>query len=233
MHFRFILVRPRNPINIGSAARALANFGFSDLASVAPYAPTWREAVSAVGAERLLKEAKAYKSVEEAAGDCQLILATTSARSRAVRQPRVSSPGLAEFIKSLRGIDKVAILFGSEKTGLSKKILERANYLLTIPTQPSCPSMNLAQSVAVCAYELSKIERGGPAVVEADEQVGFRHRQELIAQTVAMFGKIGYMKHLPTAQKTKLLWNLFNQWGLRQRHAALIHGLIKQINKTV
>lgn len=90
--------------------------------------------------------------------------------------------------------------------------------------------MNLAQSVAICAYELSKLDRNMPAVLEADEQVSFRHRQELIAQAVSMFGKIGYMKHLPTAQKTKLLWNLFNQWGLRKRHAALIHGLIRQVN---
>lgn len=233
VHIRFVLVRPRNPVNIGSAARAMANFGFSDLAAVSPYEPIWREAVSAVGADGLLKQAKAFKTVEEAVGDCQLVLATTTARRRAVRQPVIATPELAGFLEGFRkSVDKVAVLFGSEKTGLPTRMLERSNYLVTIPTEPSCPSMNLAQAVAVCAYELSKLDRSRPAVAgPIDEQIGFRQRQQLIAQAVGMFGQVGYMEHLPSEQKTKFLWNLFNQWGIRKRHAALIHGLIRQVNR--
>lgn len=231
MEIKFILVRPRNPINIGSAARVLANFGFSELATVAPYDPTWQEAVSAVGAEDLLKKAKAFKTIEEAVSDCQMVLATTSARRRALKQPLIVSTDLPKYLaESDKSVNKVAVLFGSEKTGLSTKILERASCILVIPTEPTCPSMNLAQSVAICAYELAKVIREKPAAGrEVDEEIGFRQKQILIGQCVEMFKHVGYLEHLPSNQKTKLLWNLFNQWGLRKRHAALIHGLIRSI----
>ncbi len=232
MHIRFVLVRPRNPVNIGSVARAMANFGFSDLAAISPYKPVWQGAISAVGAERLLKQAKVFRTLEEAAGDCQLVLATTTARHRAVQQPVIAAPELSNFLAGVgKSVETLAILFGSEKTGLPRKILERSNYLVTIPTVPSCPSMNLAQAAAICCYELSKLRGDTPSIVgKIDGQIGFRQRQELIKQAVNMFYRVGYMNHLPTGQKTKLLWNLFNQWGLRHRHAALIHGLIRQIN---
>ncbi|MEK6544314.1 MAG: TrmH family RNA methyltransferase, partial [Elusimicrobiota bacterium] len=82
MDIRIVLVRPRNPLNIGAAARAMANFGFRDLAAVEPYAPNWKEAVSAVGASDLLRAAKVFASVDAAVADCQSVIATTSARRR-------------------------------------------------------------------------------------------------------------------------------------------------------
>ncbi|MBI4064100.1 MAG: RNA methyltransferase [Elusimicrobia bacterium] len=158
MHIRFVLVRPRDPVNIGSAARAMANFGFSDLAVVAPYEPIWREAVSAVGAEHLLKQAKTFATVQEATADCHLVLGTTTGRRRVLQKPVITSPELPCLLAGLKkGEEKAAILFGSEKTGLSKNILDGCNYLVTIPTEPLCPSMNLAQAVVICSYELSKL----------------------------------------------------------------------------
>lgn len=235
MHIRFVLVRPRNPLNIGAAARAMANFGFSDLAAVAPYEPIWRESVSAVGADRVLREAKVFQTLEEAVGDCQLVLATTTARRRALERPIVATPALSSFLTGRQqSAPKISILFGSEKTGLPKKILDRSNYLVTIATEPSCPAMNLSQAVAICCYELSKLRRS--ALVGAgdpEEPMGFRQRQHLVDQALDLFAKVGYLDHLPSGQKTKLLWNFFNQWAIPKRHAALIHGLLRKISKGI
>src|ERR1051326_5259052 len=100
---RVVLVRPRNPLNIGAAARAMANFGFSDLVVVKPYAPAWRETVSAVGAEKLVLEAKAVNSLDEAVGDCSWVFGTTTARRRNLRRPLVRLPDLPDFLKKKKG----------------------------------------------------------------------------------------------------------------------------------
>ncbi|MGQ0644319.1 MAG: RNA methyltransferase [Elusimicrobiota bacterium] len=154
---RVVLVRPRNPLNIGAAARAMANFGLSDLAVVKPHAPVWRETVSAVGAERLVLKARRADTLDEVLRDRQIVLGTTAVRDRRLRRPLIRLPDLPAFLKE-NGARRVAVLFGSEKTGLSNAHLDRCTHILTIPTSPGCPSMNLGQAVAVCAYELA---RGG------------------------------------------------------------------------
>ncbi|MBI4396529.1 MAG: RNA methyltransferase, partial [Elusimicrobia bacterium] len=158
---RIVLVRPRNPLNIGAAARAMANFGFSDLVVVKPYAPVWRETVSAVGAETLVLDARAVNSLEEAVDDCHWVVGTTTTRHRRLDRPLARLPEWHEVRRRRKGgALRLAVLFGSEKTGLPNKYLERCHHLLTIPTHPKCPSMNLGQAVAVCCYEISKSLHG-------------------------------------------------------------------------
>jgi tRNA C32,U32 (ribose-2'-O)-methylase TrmJ len=110
---RFVLVRVRNPLNIGAAARAMANFGLSDLAAVEPFGPAWREARSAVGAEDLLRRAREL-SLPEALADRQLVLGATAAKRRGLQQPVVALPGLGGFLRErLPDRGRVAVLFGS------------------------------------------------------------------------------------------------------------------------
>ncbi|MEK6543259.1 MAG: TrmH family RNA methyltransferase, partial [Elusimicrobiota bacterium] len=127
---------------------------------------------------------------------------------------------------------RIAILFGSEKTGLPQEILDKSSHLLVIPTHPACPTMNLAASVAVCCYEFSKAQ-GSPRKVRGlrDAPIGFKQKENLIGQTLEMFKHVGYLAHLPQAEVCKRLWNLFNQWDVRGRHAALIAGLVRKINR--
>jgi TrmH family RNA methyltransferase len=156
-----VLVNTRNPLNIGAAARAMSNFGFSDLRLVNPYEPSFREARSAVGAEELLRSARVYKSLAEAVADCVFVAGTTSGARRDVQQPlEVLEVGAKSVGKRLRA-GKVAILFGSEKRGLSNDDLSHCHLLLRIPTQEDHGSMNLGQAVAVCLYELARSVRPG------------------------------------------------------------------------
>ncbi len=162
-----VLVRPRNPLNIGAAARALANFGSSDLVVVAPYEPTWREARSAVGAEPLLQTARAVPKLLEAIGDCQLVIGTTTGARRHCERELISLDRFPAWLRRRKARGRVAWLFGSEKTGLSNDDLSHCHVWVRIPTASDCPSMNLGQAVAVCCYELARsalVHPNAPAI---------------------------------------------------------------------
>jgi TrmH family RNA methyltransferase len=151
-----VLVSPRNPLNIGAAARAMANFGFRRLSVVAPYEEHWREAKSAVGASDLLQNAQRVESLAEAVADCTLVVGTGTLEHRKPEQTVIMLPELAPFVGAelARG-GRVALVFGPEKRGLTREDLALCHLLVEIPTDSRQPSMNLGQAVAVCLYELA------------------------------------------------------------------------------
>ena len=153
--FCVVLVRPRDPNNIGAAARAMANFGLSDLRVVDPFAVAWREAVSAVGAEDIMQNAVQYKTLDEALADTSFSLAATALRNRHLEQEIVTLPVLNKRLESVPE-GKIALVFGNEKTGLSGDDIERCVAVLNIPTVAKQPSINLAQAVILTCYELSR-----------------------------------------------------------------------------
>jgi tRNA/rRNA methyltransferase len=151
-----VLVSPRNPLNIGAAARAMANFGFQRLSVVAPFAPMWRLARSAVGAPELLLSAVESATLAEAIADCTLVVGTGTLTYRKPEQPVVALPDLAPLVaRELSQGGRVALVFGSEKHGLTRDDLSWCHLFVEIPTDPRQPSMNLGQAVAVCLYELA------------------------------------------------------------------------------
>lgn len=151
-----VLVSPRNPLNIGAVARAMANFGFTQLTVVSPYEKHWREAQSAVGAEGLLQNAKTAGSLAEAIVDCTLVAGTGTLDRRKPEQPIVALPELPTPVENaLNGKGRVALVFGPEKRGLTREDLSYCHLLVQIPTDRRQPSMNLGQAVAVCLYELA------------------------------------------------------------------------------
>src|ERR1700752_2810722 len=155
-NLRIVLVRTRNPLNIGAAARAMSNFGAFHLRVVTPYEKAFREAVSAVGAAPLLAKASEHDSVAEATRDCTLVIGTTAIGHRELQHELYSLEEAAKKIRKAIASGRVAILFGSEKTGLSNHDLSHCHFLLRIPTREEHRSMNLAQAVAVCLYELAR-----------------------------------------------------------------------------
>jgi TrmH family RNA methyltransferase len=157
--FRVVLVATRNPLNIGAAARAMSNFGFLNLCLVNPYEPSFREARSAVGASELLANARVFATVGESVADCNLVVGTTAVGSREVRHPVKGLQEGAPLIRKRLTAGRVALLFGSEKFGLSNKDLSHCNWLMRIPTREEHRSMNLGQAVAVCLYELARSSR--------------------------------------------------------------------------
>lgn len=154
-NLRVVLVQTRNPLNIGAAARAMSNFGVLRLRVVNPYEAAFREARSAVGASALLTKAEKYDGVAEAVGDCKLIVGTTVAGPRRdLQHPLHRLDNGARTIKRQLKDGPVALLFGSERYGLSNEELSHCHWLMRIPTREEHGSMNLGQAVAVCLYEV-------------------------------------------------------------------------------
>jgi TrmH family RNA methyltransferase len=151
---RVVLIAPRNPLNIGAAARAMSNFGVTELRLVNPYEVAFREARSAVKAQKVLEKAKEYATLGEAVADCELVVGTTSIGHRALEHPlRRLELGGKQIARKL-ATAPVALLFGSEKFGLSNEDMSHCHWLMRIPTRDEHASMNLGQAVAVCLYEI-------------------------------------------------------------------------------
>jgi tRNA/rRNA methyltransferase len=156
-HVDIVLISPRNPLNIGAVARAMANFGFSRLCVVAPYAPHWREARSAIGAPGLLQNAKETESLAEAVAECTFVAGTGTLARRKPEQPALSLPDAGSILaQHLERTGRIALVFGPEKHGLTRDDLSYCNIVIEIPTDPRQPSMNLGHAVAVCLYEFSR-----------------------------------------------------------------------------
>lgn len=224
-----VLVRPRNPLNIGAAARAMSNFGAHRLRLVNPYAPGFREARSAVGASELLENAEEYKAVAEAVADCALVVGTTAVRNRVLQQPvrRLDEhPGTA--IRRQLQTERVALLFGSEKIGLTNKDLSHCHWLLNIPTKEQNISMNLGQAVAVCLYELAR----GPSLPSAvkDFEPATAGQTEQITEGLLESLRIsGYVKPGTEVMFEKKARGLILRCKLEAYDAKLLLGMVRQI----
>jgi len=173
---RVVLVRPRNPVNIGACARAMANFGLSDLVVVEPYEPIWQETRSAPEAEDVVKNARAVSTWEEAVQNCDIVLGTTSYHQRPLEQATIELPNLNRYLSPYPAANSLALVFGSERSGLSNEELVRCQAVLHIPTDKKVPSMNLGQAVAVVLYELRRTgwepeKAPGPAPAEELESL--------------------------------------------------------------
>jgi TrmH family RNA methyltransferase len=160
---RVVLISTRNPLNIGAAARAMSNFGFMHLRVVNPYEAAFREARSAVGASALLASAQEYTKVAEAIADCTLVVGTTAVGIRELHHCLQRLESGAELMQKHLAGGRVALLFGSEKIGLTNQQLSHCHWLMRIPTRGEHISMNLGQAVAVCLYELIRDSHPSPS----------------------------------------------------------------------
>ena len=142
---RIVLVSPRNPLNIGAAARAMSNFGFLELRLVNPYQVAFREARSAVKAHAVLQAAREYASVADAVADCSLVVGTTAKGSRVLEHPLRRLETGARLLRKHLASSPAALLFGSEKFGLSNEDLSHCHSLMRIPTREEHGSMNLGR----------------------------------------------------------------------------------------
>src|SRR5947209_5339709 len=137
----------------------MSNFGFSHLRVVNPYAVAFREARAAMGGSQVLKNAKEYNTVAEAVADCTLVVGTTAVQHRELQHVLQPLARGAALIRSRLKSGPVALLFGSEKTGLSNADLSHCDWLMHIPTCEKHLSMNLGQAVALCVYEITRDSR--------------------------------------------------------------------------
>ncbi|MFZ0661549.1 MAG: TrmH family RNA methyltransferase [Acidobacteriaceae bacterium] len=224
-NLRVVLVAARNPLNIGAAARAMSNFGFLRLRVVNSYDVSFREARSAVGAPGVLKNAEEFPTVAEAVADCGLVVGTTAARARHLEHPlhRLDTGG--ELIRARLATEGVALLFGSEKRGLSNEDLSYCHWLMRIPTREAHGSMNLGQAVAVCLYELIRAEKEAMLPAPAG-MAGSAALERMTMALLDALGKSGYTKpgtEVATEEKSR---RLIRRMALSEEDAELWTGML-------
>jgi TrmH family RNA methyltransferase len=231
-----VLVAPRNPLNIGAVARAMSNFDFSDLRVVNPYAVAFRQARSAVGASELLANAREFPNLAAAIADCTLVIGTTAGRARELQQPLHRLDQAAGLIRRHRG--RIALLFGSEKRGLSNHDFSHCHWLLHIPTREQHVSMNLGQAVAVCLYEVARGAKPALAARKAAGKPAGKNAKPAPAAAIDRLTEIllgslcvsGYLPEPASPASEEKIRRLVRRLRLSAADAELCLGMFRQIH---
>ena len=228
LNLAIVLIDTRNPLNIGAAARAMSNFGFSDLRVVNPYEKAFREAVSAVGGARVLQAAQIFNTVAEAVADSSLVVGTTSIGHRQLQHPLHTLEAASPMLLGHLGNGRAALLFGSEKFGLSNEALSFCHWLLRIPTVPETPSMNLGQSVAVCLYELARDERA-VAVPPVRRPISGNDAEQFTRMMIEVLETSGYTNRIIATSTEQKIRRFLRRLRVDQRDAPLLLGILRQL----
>jgi TrmH family RNA methyltransferase len=228
-NLRVVLVSTRNPLNIGASARAMANFGFSQLRVVNPYDVAFREARSAVGAAPLLRTAEDFSTVADAVADCTLVVGTTSVGHRELQHPIRRLEYGARLILRRLPATPVALLFGSEKFGLSNDELSHCHWLMRIPTVDQDLSMNLGQAVALCLYELARDPKAAEVRPERIRRATAGETEQITTQLIEALSRSGYMNPATAASSEEKVRRLVRRLDIPARDVPVLLGMLRQI----
>jgi TrmH family RNA methyltransferase len=231
-----VLVRARNPNNIGAVARAMHDFGFRHLRVVNDYPVPFETARSAVDASAVLAVAKTSASVAEAVADCTLVVGTTAVGERDLQHPLHALPEAAAKIGAELACapqaGRIALLFGSEKTGLSNEEFSHCHWLLTIPMQQHeelrHPSMNLGQAVAVCLYELVR-QAAQPPESPAPMAAPAGEVERLTVLLTDTLEETGYTRRHPANCEEGQIRRLVLRMGLTASDVPIWMGILRQV----
>lgn len=228
-----VLVEPQGPRNIGSVCRAMYNFGMVDLRLVNPKADhLLHEARQmAVKATPALENAKIYTNLKDALADCTLSLGTTRRFGR-YREDMLHPDEAARLLLPVTADAQVAIVFGREDKGLHTSELDLCQRFVTIPTNDKLPSMNLAQAVALCLYEISKVkgelagaEHGRKHLASNDDlERMFQHMRESLA-------RVGFLDPQNPDHILRTFRRILGRSELNDREVRIMRGLFSQIDQ--
>ncbi|SFI22002.1 RNA methyltransferase [Jannaschia pohangensis] len=231
----FVLVRPQMGENIGAAARSMLNFDLDRMRVVAPRDgwPNERAVALASGAGRVLDAAQLTATTAEAVADCTMVFATT-ARDRDLTKPVYSPEGaMAEARDRIARGEKVAVLFGPERTGLENDDIVLANAIVTVPTNPAFPSLNLAQCVLLMGYEWRRA-LDAPAAMQMElagtDWAAQAEMEALVAHYEERLEEAGFF--FPEAKAPAMRRNLRNLWSrmpLTRADVQIFHGMMRQM----
>ncbi|WP_158750842.1 RNA methyltransferase [Acidobacterium sp. S8] len=227
-----VLVRARNPNNIGAVARAMYDFGFDELRIVNDYPVPFERARSAIDAEAVLAGAREFAAVAEAVADCSLVVGTTAGGKRVHEHPlrELAEGGGLVHEHLMQAEHRVALLFGSEKTGLSREELTHCHWTMTIPMfdrdGARHPSMNLGQAAAVCLYELARttmpVAAAGPLLAPAED----------LERLTVLLGELAevseYTRRHPANSGDGLLRRFVRRMQMEPADAAMWMGIVRQ-----
>ena len=231
MQVRIVLVEPQEAGNVGAAARAMKNFGFTDLWIVGGRSERVDDVSAwwAVGAIDVVESATRVDTLDEALADCHLSVATTAVRGRQVYEQLTPADVARITGEELGDDDRVAIVFGREKWGLKGSEILLCQRTASIPTWPEFPTMNLAQSVAVFCYELGKDRRPSPGGRDvAPHQLIDRLR----GHTRALLDEIGFFGNYDPDRICAELQAITGRAVLTTREASLLLSLVRRLQRT-
>ncbi|HEY6137067.1 MAG TPA: RNA methyltransferase [Thermoanaerobaculia bacterium] len=230
MRVRIVLVEPREAGNVGAAARAMKNFGFTDL-WIAGAGEERTDDVSswwAVGANDVVLSATRVATLDEALADCHLTVATTAVRERNVLE-QLTPHEVAELAAETLGDEhRLGLVFGRERWGLSGREIALCQRTASIPTWPEFPTMNLAQSVAIFCYELGRGLRAKPGEKDPAPHQLIQH---LHAHARALFNEVGYFGDKSPDRMCAELQALAARAKLSTREASLLLSLLRHIER--
>jgi TrmH family RNA methyltransferase len=227
-----VLVRPQEEGNVGQVARAMANMGLDELILVEPAAPIGDVArARAVRGAFVLDAAVRVGSLAEALEGVQFVAATTSARARTVERRHRTARELAAELAAAPAM-RAALLFGPEVSGLSVEELSLAQVLVTVPTDPACPVLNLAQAVLLVTYELFQVRPEALATVPLEED----HRPAAAAQVEGLMGQVeALLRQVRYARDTTFpgvmreLRALAAKASLTEREVRILRGICRRL----
>jgi tRNA/rRNA methyltransferase len=225
-----VLVRPQLGENIGKAARAMLNFGLTEMRLVTPRDgwPNPDAGPAAAGADIVLERAQVFESLADAVADCPHVYATT-VRKRGVTKPVVTPEEAAREIHAHPS--RSAIVFGPERSGLETEDVAVARKILTVPINPEFGSLNLAQAVILCSYEWSKHQSlASPTITDLDPPAPQSELDGMIAQLDGMLEKAGYFfppDRVPATKRT--LRNLLTKPGWNSLELRTLRGVLSSL----
>jgi TrmH family RNA methyltransferase len=230
MKTRIILVEPREAGNVGAAARAMKNFGFTDLWIVGGREERVDDVSSwwAVGAIDVVRAATRVDTLEEALADCHLTVATTAVRGRQVFE-QLEPADVARLAEEQLGDEhRLGLVFGRETFGLTGREVMLCQRTASIGTWPEFPTMNLAQSVAIFCYELGK---GLRPRAEAPDPAPHQLVHHLVTHTRALLQEIGYFGDKSPDRMCAELQAITGRAGLSTREASLLLAMVRQLER--
>ena len=227
-----VLVRPQLGENIGKAARAMLNFGLTEMRLVAPRDgwPNPDAGPAAAGADEVLAKAQVFDTAADAVADCANIYATT-VRKRGVTKPVVTPEEAAHEMQAAAG--RSAILFGAERSGLETTDVALARSILTVPINPEFGSLNLAQAVILCAYEWSKTcELAQPTVTETLPPAPQEELDGLVGALETMLEPKGFFLPPSRSEATRLtLRNILTKPGWNHLEVRTLRGVLSYLSR--
>lgn len=218
----------RNPLNIGAVARAMSNFGFRQLRLVNPYDVAFEGARSAVGAGAVLERAEKFDTIAQAVSDCTLVVGTTAIGHRSLQHSLQRLEAGAPLIRGHLSTGACALLFGSEKFGLSNRDMSHCHWLVHIPTREEHLSMNLGQAVAICLYELIR-DSEVPLELETRDAASAAEVERIYETLLAALEASEYPKLNTSHTFQSAVRRMVNRLRLHSGDAEFLLGMLRQI----
>jgi TrmH family RNA methyltransferase len=207
----------------------MSNFGFGDLRLVNPYDVAFKEARSAVRARYILENAQVYETLSAAIADCTLVVGTTALGHRDLHVPLYRLEAAAAVIREHSADSNIALLFGSEKFGLSNEDMSHCHWVLRIPTRDEHGSMNLGQAVAICLYELRRSASEETVRFPAPRAASAEEYERITALLLDVLARSGYLNETTSASTGLKLRRLVRRLSLPAADAETWLGILRQI----